>query len=80
MNEKIIMFPGNERRNMTTRKSEKRRKRKAKYKGAVTYSMNDDGEKEIKSETVYITVYCSKLVCTRFLFSTLRGLVLPMFA
>lgn len=31
-------------------------------------------------ETVYITVYCSKLVCTRFLFSTLRGLVLPMFA
>lgn len=31
-------------------------------------------------ETVYITVYCRKLVCTRFPFSALRGLVLPMFA
>lgn len=32
------------------------------------------------TETVYITVYCRKLVCTRFPFSALRGLVLPMFA
>ena len=31
-------------------------------------------------ETVYITVYCRKLVCTRFPFSALRDLVLPMFA
>ena len=29
-------------------------------------------------ETVYITVYCRKLVCTRFPFSALRDLVLPM--
>lgn len=56
MNEKIIMFPGNQRKNMTTRKSrEKRRKKEAKYQGAVTYPMNDDGEKEIKSGKSYST-------------------------
>ena len=31
-------------------------------------------------ETVYITVYCRKLVCTWFPFLALRDLVLPMFA
>lgn len=54
MNEKIIMFPGNQRKNMTTRKSrEKRRKQESKYQGAVKYPMHDDGEKGIKSGKSY---------------------------
>lgn len=54
MNEKIIMFPGNNAKNMIRRKSrEKRRKQETEYQGAVKYPMHDDGEKEIKSGKSY---------------------------
>lgn len=54
MGAEIIIYTGNKEK-VTKRSIRKRRKKETKYKEAVTYPMQEDGEKGIKSGKSYST-------------------------